>query len=71
MSKDDTHIVIGRTTSGAEALMAKIPSAHVVSAFSSVPRNMLLQVFERRGKGSPPDLIIAERTNKQRARPLA
>jgi predicted dinucleotide-binding enzyme len=57
MSKDDSHMVIGHTTSGAEALTAKAAGAHVVSAFSTVPSEALFPVFERRGKGSPPDLI--------------
>lgn len=57
MSKDDTHLVIGHTTSGAQALAAKVPRAHVVSAFSTVPSEVLFPVFERRGKGKPPDLI--------------
>jgi predicted dinucleotide-binding enzyme len=43
MSKDDSHMVIGHITSGAEALAAKIPKAHVVSAFSTVPSEVLLQ----------------------------
>jgi 8-hydroxy-5-deazaflavin:NADPH oxidoreductase len=57
MSKDDTHMVIGHTTSGAETLAAKVPGAHVVSAFSTVPSEVLFPVFERRRKGTPPDLI--------------
>jgi predicted dinucleotide-binding enzyme len=57
MNKDDTHLAIGHTTSGAETLAAKIPRAHVVSAFSTVPSEVLFSVFERRGKGSPPDLV--------------
>lgn len=57
MSKDDTHMVIGHTTSGAEELATKVPRAHVVSAFSTVPSEVLFPVFERRGKGKPPDLI--------------
>ena len=57
MSKDDTHIVIGHTTSGAEAVAAKVPGAHVVSAFSTVPSEALFPVFERRKKETPPDLI--------------
>jgi predicted dinucleotide-binding enzyme len=57
MSKDDTHMVIGHTTSGAETLAAKVPGAHVVCAFSTVPSEALFPVFERRKKGSPPDLI--------------
>ena len=58
MNKDDTHLVIGHTTSGAETLAAKIPGAHVVSAFSTVPSEVLFSVFEQRGKGSPPDLVF-------------
>jgi 8-hydroxy-5-deazaflavin:NADPH oxidoreductase len=57
MSKDDTHMVIGHTTSGAETLATQIPGAHVVSAFSTVPSEVLFPVLERRKKGSPPDLI--------------
>jgi hypothetical protein len=59
MSKDDTHVVIGHTMSGAEALAAKVPKAQVVSAFSTVPSEVLFPVFERRGsgKGSAPDLV--------------
>lgn len=57
MSKDDTRMVIGHTTSGAEALAAKVPRAHVVSAFSTVPSEVLFPVFEQRRNGSGPDLI--------------
>jgi predicted dinucleotide-binding enzyme len=57
MSKDDTHMVIGHTTSGAEALAAKVPGVHVISAFSTVPSEVVFPVFEGRKKGSPPDLV--------------
>lgn len=57
MSPDDTRLVIGHTTSGAETLAAKIPRAHVVSAFSTVPSEVLFPVLERGRKGKPPDLI--------------
>lgn len=57
MSKDDSHLVIAHTTSGAEALAVKVPRAHVVSALSTVPSEVLFSVFEGRGKGTPPDLI--------------
>lgn len=57
MSEDDSHLVVGHSTSGAEALAAKVPEARVVSAFSSVPSEVLLPVFERRGQGTPPDLV--------------
>ncbi|HUA62491.1 MAG TPA: NAD(P)-binding domain-containing protein [Verrucomicrobiae bacterium] len=57
MSQDDTRLVIGHTTSGAEALAAKVPAARVISAFSTVPSEVLFQVFEERQKKSRPDLV--------------
>jgi predicted dinucleotide-binding enzyme len=57
MSEDDTHMILGHTTSGAEALAAKVRGACVVSAFSTVPSEVLFPVFEKRGKGSSPDLV--------------
>jgi len=68
MSQDDSHMVIGLTTSGAEALAAKVPEAHVVSAFGSVPSEVLFAVFEGRGGKSRPDMVycgdddVAKRT---------
>src|SRR5262245_52869426 len=41
MSRDDSHLVIGHTSSGAEALAKKIRRAHVVSAFCTVPSEIL------------------------------
>jgi 8-hydroxy-5-deazaflavin:NADPH oxidoreductase len=64
MSKDDSRMVIGLTTSGAEALAAKVPGAHVVSAFSTVPSEVLFPVFERRGKESRPDLVYCGDDNR-------
>ena len=57
MSKDDSRLVIGHTDSGAEALAKKVKRAHVVSAFSTVPSEVLLAVFEKRKKGTRPDLV--------------
>ena len=57
MSEDDSHLVLGHTTSGAEVLAAKLPKTHVVSAFSTVPSELLFPVFEARKKGTPPDLV--------------
>jgi predicted dinucleotide-binding enzyme len=70
MSKDDTHLVLGHTTSGAEALAAKVLGAQVVSAFSTVPSEVLFPVFEGRGKKSRPDLVYCgdnERAQKTAA----
>jgi predicted dinucleotide-binding enzyme len=57
MSKDDSRMVLGHSTSGAEALAAKVPRAHVVSAFSTAPSEVLFHVFKRRRRGTPPDLV--------------
>ncbi len=67
MSKDDTHLVLGHTTSGAEALAAKVRGARVVSAFSTVPSEVLFPVFEGRGKGRRTS-STAETTKEPRPR---
>jgi predicted dinucleotide-binding enzyme len=48
MNADDTKLVIAHTASGAEALAQKVRKAHVVSAFSTVPSEVLLDVFRRK-----------------------
>jgi len=46
MSADDTRLVIAHTSSGAEALARKVRKSGVVSAFSSVPSEVLFDVFD-------------------------
>jgi predicted dinucleotide-binding enzyme len=46
MSADDTKLVIAHTSSGAEALARKVRKADVVCAFSSVPSEVLFDVFD-------------------------
>jgi hypothetical protein len=46
----NTELVLGHTTSRAEALAKKVPDAEVVSAFNNIPSEVLLGVFEARGK---------------------
>jgi hypothetical protein len=72
MSKDDGELVVGRTNSGAEALAAKVADAHVVSAFSTVPSEVLFTVFKQRKKGPRPDLIYCgdDRRAKKRVAAL-
>jgi predicted dinucleotide-binding enzyme len=48
MNADDTGLVIGHTSSGAEALARKARKSHVVSAFGTVPSEVLFHVFDRR-----------------------
>jgi predicted dinucleotide-binding enzyme len=56
MSKDDTRLVIGNTSSGAEKLARKT-KAHVISAFNTVPSEVLFDVFESRHKKTRPSLV--------------
>jgi 8-hydroxy-5-deazaflavin:NADPH oxidoreductase len=57
MNADDTDLVIAHTSSGAEALAKKVPKARVVSAFNTVPSEVLFGVFEARRKASKPSLV--------------
>jgi 8-hydroxy-5-deazaflavin:NADPH oxidoreductase len=57
MNADNTDLVIAKTSSGAEALAKKLPAAHVVSAFNTVPSEVLFVVFERRHKAGRPSLV--------------
>jgi predicted dinucleotide-binding enzyme len=45
MTTDDTDLVIAHASSGAEALAKKVPKAPVVSAFNSVPSEVLFGVI--------------------------
>jgi 8-hydroxy-5-deazaflavin:NADPH oxidoreductase len=57
MNDDDTGLVIAHTSSGAEALAVKVPGAAVVSAFGTVPSEVLFAVFEARNAGRRPSLV--------------
>jgi len=57
LNADNTELVLGHTTSGAEALAEKVPSAEVVSAFNNIPSEVLFGVFAARGKGTPPSML--------------
>jgi hypothetical protein len=50
MNADDTGLVLGHTTSGAEELAKRIPKARVVSAFNTVPSEVLFGVYEAKHK---------------------
>jgi len=51
MNANDTGLVIANTSSGSEELAKKVPKAHVISAFNTVPSEVLFSVFERAGSG--------------------
>ena len=57
MNMDDTALIVGQSSSGAEELARKVPPARVVTAFSTLPSEVLFSVFEARGKADPPSLV--------------
>jgi len=57
MNEEDTELVVGRTASGAEKLSHKVPRALVVSAFGTVPSEVLFSVFETRNRAVRPSLV--------------
>src|SRR5437667_5616535 len=57
MNADDTGLVIAHTSSGSEELAKMIPKARVVSAFNTVPSEVLFGVYEARRKATRPSLV--------------
>jgi predicted dinucleotide-binding enzyme len=58
MNDDDTELVIAHTSSAAEELVRKVRQARIVSAFGTVPSEVLFGVFEaRRRKATRPSLV--------------
>ena len=57
MSDDDERLVVARSISGAEALARKIPKAHVVGAFGTVPSEVLFDVYAARRRKARPSLV--------------
>ncbi len=67
MNDDDTGLVIAHTSSGAEELAKMIPTARVVSAFGTVPSEVLFDVFEARRKAGRPSLAYCGDDKKAKA----
>jgi predicted dinucleotide-binding enzyme len=67
MNADDTDLVIAHTSSGAEELARKAPKARVVSAFSTVPSEVLFAVFAARRKSRKPSLVYCGDDAKSKA----
>jgi len=57
MNADDTELVIAHSTSGAEELARRLPAAHIVSAFGTVPSEVLFGVFAARRRARKPSLV--------------
>ena len=56
-TSDDYSLVIGHTSSGAEALAEKLKHAQVVSAFGTVPSEVFFGVFDARRRANRPSLV--------------
>ncbi|HXO40327.1 MAG TPA: NADPH-dependent F420 reductase [Thermoanaerobaculia bacterium] len=57
MDAGNTRLIVGNTSSGAEELAKKIPKARVVSAFNTVPSEVLFGVYEARRRKTRPSLV--------------
>ena len=57
MNEENTELVVGRTSSAAEELANTLPKSRIVSAFNTVPSEVLFGVFEARRKGKRPSLV--------------
>ena len=71
MSTDDTRLVMARTSSGAEALAKNLRGARVVSAFGTVPSEVLFSVFASRRRRQRPSLLYCGTTRAPRRWPRA
>ena len=59
MKADDSDLAVGRTSSGAERLARRFPKARIVSAFQTVPSEVLFGVFESRRRARKPSLVYS------------
>jgi len=66
MNADDTALVVAHTSSGAEKLAKKVPKARVVSAFGTVPSEVLFGVFAARSKARKPSLVYCGDESKSK-----
>ena len=67
MSTNDSGLVVAHTSSGAEVLAKKLRGAHFVSAFGTIPSEVLFDVFKARAQSKRrPSLIYCgdDRTAK-------
>ena len=57
MTDDDSALAVGHASSGAEELAKKVPGARVVSAFGTVPSEVLFAAYETRRRKRRPSLV--------------
>lgn len=57
MNEENTELVVGTTSSGAERLAKKLPKARVAAAFNTVPSEVFLPVYEAKRKSARPHVV--------------
>ncbi len=57
MNAGDTDLVVAHDSSGAEELQKRIPKARIVSAFNTVPSEVLFGVYEGKRRAARPSLV--------------
>jgi predicted dinucleotide-binding enzyme len=57
MNEENTELVVGRSSSGAEELARKLPRSRIVSAFNTVPSEVLFGVYQARRRAKRPSLV--------------
>ena len=72
MNADNTQLVVAHSSSGVEELAKMIPKARLVSAFNTVPSEVLFGVFDARRRANRPSLVYCgdEKGSKQLAATL-
>ena len=58
MNEKDDALVVAHTSSGAEVLAKRLRRARLVSAFGTVPSEVLFDVYERRHRRRRPSLLV-------------
>jgi predicted dinucleotide-binding enzyme len=57
MKADDTALAIAHKSSGAEELARRLPKSRIVSAFNTIPSEVLFDVFAARRRTKRPSLV--------------
>lgn len=72
MNTDNTELVVARVSSGAEELAKMVPRARVVSAFNTVPSEVLFAAYEAKRRAARPSLVYCgdDRSGKRAAAEL-
>jgi predicted dinucleotide-binding enzyme len=69
MNADNSGLALAHSSSGAEALAARLPEAEIVAAFQTVPSEVFFGVFEARAKPVRPSLVYCG--DRPRAKQIA